>query len=58
MSNVIFQEVSLIGFGTAQGNKRAMARLTELKRLGTRGKGGAMTRPTREEAKDEGCIIG
>ncbi|KAG9056337.1 hypothetical protein FS842_010973 [Serendipita sp. 407] len=44
----------------AQQNKRAMARLTELKRAGTsRGGGGGrtMTRPTRQEAQDEGCII-
>jgi hypothetical protein len=32
-----------------------MARLTELKRRGGRGR--AMTRPTRQEAKEEGCVI-
>lgn len=41
----------------AQGNKRAMSRLTELKRIGTSRKAGAMARPTREEARDEGCIV-
>ncbi|PVG02851.1 HCP-like protein [Serendipita vermifera] len=41
----------------AQGNKRAMARLTELKRQGNRARAGAAARPTRQEAKDEGCII-
>lgn len=39
----------------AQGNSRAMARLTELKRNG--GRGGKRARPTRQQAKDEGCII-
>ncbi|KAG9012405.1 hypothetical protein FRB93_001828 [Tulasnella sp. JGI-2019a] len=39
----------------AQGNKRAMARLTELKRLGN--KKSTAARPTREQANDEGCII-
>uniref|UniRef100_A0A0W0G873 HCP-like protein n=1 Tax=Moniliophthora roreri TaxID=221103 RepID=A0A0W0G873_MONRR len=38
----------------AQGNKRAMNRLTEMKRAGS--KGGGMARPTRQQAKDE-CVI-
>ncbi|EIN07625.1 HCP-like protein [Punctularia strigosozonata HHB-11173 SS5] len=37
----------------AQGNKRAMARLTEMKRGGARR---AQNRPTRQDAKDE-CVI-
>ncbi|KIM30896.1 hypothetical protein M408DRAFT_21716 [Serendipita vermifera MAFF 305830] len=44
----------------AQGNKRAMSRLTELKRAGAGAKGGGrigMARPTRQEAQDEGCIV-
>ncbi|KAG8954002.1 hypothetical protein FRC04_000986 [Tulasnella sp. 424] len=39
----------------AQGNKRAMARLTELKRLGNRRV--AAARPTRQQAGDENCVI-
>jgi TPR repeat protein len=39
---------------TAQGNKRAMNRLTEMKRMGN--KRTATARPTRQQAKDE-CII-
>ncbi|KAI0956926.1 hypothetical protein AcW1_005483 [Taiwanofungus camphoratus] len=39
----------------AQGNKRAMNRLTEMKRSGN--KRANMARPTRQEAKDE-CVIG
>jgi hypothetical protein len=38
----------------AQGNKRAMNRLTEMKRFGA--KRVNMTRPTRQDAKDE-CVI-
>ncbi|KLO14863.1 HCP-like protein [Schizopora paradoxa] len=38
----------------AQGNKRAMNRLTEIKRLGN--KRGQAARPTRQQAKDE-CVI-
>ncbi|TRM59485.1 hypothetical protein BD626DRAFT_508463, partial [Schizophyllum amplum] len=38
----------------AQGNKRAMARLTEMKRMGN--KRSQMARPTRQQAKDE-CVI-
>ncbi|TFK25003.1 HCP-like protein [Coprinopsis marcescibilis] len=38
----------------AQGNKRAMNRLTEMKRMGN--KRPTMARPTRQQAKDE-CII-
>lgn len=38
----------------AQGNKRAMNRLTELKRMGN--KRGLAVRPTRQQAKDE-CVI-
>ncbi|TFK67875.1 HCP-like protein [Pluteus cervinus] len=38
----------------AQGNKRAMNRLTEMKRIGN--KRTNMARPTRQEAKDE-CVI-
>ncbi|EAU88441.1 enzyme activator [Coprinopsis cinerea okayama7 len=38
----------------AQGNKRAMNRLTEMKRMGN--KRPAMARPTRQQAKDE-CVI-
>ncbi|KAL5490126.1 hypothetical protein ACEPAI_4959 [Sanghuangporus weigelae] len=38
----------------AQGNKRAMNRLTELKRMGN--KRGLTVRPTRQQAKDE-CVI-
>ncbi|KAI5834454.1 HCP-like protein [Schizophyllum commune Tattone D] len=38
----------------AQGNKRAMNRLTELKRMGN--KRSQMARPTRQQAKDE-CVI-
>jgi TPR repeat protein len=38
----------------AQGNKRAMNRLTEMKRMGN--KRTNMTRPTRQQAKDE-CVI-
>ncbi|KAK1217577.1 hypothetical protein PQX77_019766 [Marasmius sp. AFHP31] len=45
----------------AQGNKRAMNRLTEMKRMGNQrpgggGGGGAGGRPTRQQAKDE-CVI-
>jgi TPR repeat protein len=39
---------------TAQGNKRAMTRLTEMKRLGN--KRTNVGRPTRQQAKDE-CVI-
>ncbi|KAG8959429.1 hypothetical protein FRC03_007993 [Tulasnella sp. 419] len=39
----------------AQGNKRAMARLTQIKREGL--KQSHTARPTRQEANDEGCII-
>jgi len=39
----------------AQGNKRAMSRLTELKRLGN--KRSAAARPTRQQAGDENCVI-
>ena len=42
-----------IGF-PAQGNKRAMNRLTELKRLGN--KKGSQLRPTRAQTRDE-CVI-
>ncbi|KAH8108496.1 HCP-like protein [Phellopilus nigrolimitatus] len=38
----------------AQGNKRAMNRLTELKRMGNRR--GVAARPTRQQAKDE-CVV-
>ncbi|CAK5279516.1 unnamed protein product [Mycena citricolor] len=38
----------------AQGNKRAMNRLTEMKRMGT--KRGPGARPTRQEARDD-CIV-
>ena len=38
----------------AQGNKRAMNRLTEMKRNGN--KRANMARPTRQDAKDE-CVI-
>src|SRR5687767_2858223 len=38
----------------AQGNKRAMNRLTEMKRLGSKCTG-VVARPTRQQAKDE-CI--
>lgn len=38
----------------AQGNKRAMNRLTEMKRMGN--KRTPMSRPTRQQAKDE-CVI-
>ncbi|TFK42856.1 hypothetical protein BDQ12DRAFT_597914 [Crucibulum laeve] len=38
----------------AQGNKRAMNRLTEMKRMG--GKRANVARPTRQQAKDE-CVI-
>lgn len=38
----------------AQGNKRAMARLTEMKRMGN--KRSNVGRPTRQQAKDE-CVI-
>lgn len=38
----------------AQGNKRAMQRLTELKKMGSKGGGGA--RPTRKDAEKE-CVI-
>ncbi|KAH9483854.1 JmjC domain-containing histone demethylation protein 1 [Psilocybe cubensis] len=38
----------------AQGNKRAMNRLTEMKRMGN--KRGNVARPTRQQAKDE-CVI-
>jgi TPR repeat protein len=40
----------------AQGNKRAMQRLTELKKLGEKGAKGKNHRPTRKEAETE-CII-
>ena len=40
--------------GIAQGNKRAMNRLTEMKRMGN--KRANVARPTRQEAKDE-CVI-
>ncbi|KAG8879548.1 hypothetical protein FRB98_005662 [Tulasnella sp. 332] len=39
----------------AQGNKRAMSRLTELKRLGN--KKSNIARPTRQQANAEGCTI-
>lgn len=39
---------------TAQGNKRAMNRLTEMKRMGN--KRANVARPTRQQAKDE-CVI-
>ena len=39
---------------TAQGNKRAMTRLTEMKRMGN--KRSNVGRPTRQQAKDE-CVI-
>ncbi|KII88858.1 hypothetical protein PLICRDRAFT_175118 [Plicaturopsis crispa FD-325 SS-3] len=39
----------------AQGNKRAMNRLTEMKRVGNK-KGPSIARPTRQQAKDE-CVI-
>jgi len=39
----------------AQGNKRAMNRLTEMKRMGSR-RAGVVARPTRQQAKDE-CVI-
>jgi hypothetical protein len=38
----------------AQGNKRAMNRLTEIKRMGN--KRSNVGRPTRQQAKDE-CVI-
>jgi len=41
----------------AQGNQTAMNRLTELKREGNKGGKRGRGRPTRQEAKDEGCII-
>lgn len=41
-------------FCTAQGNKRAMNRLTEMKRMGN--KRSNVGRPTRQQAKDE-CVI-
>ena len=40
----------------AQGNKRAMQRLTELKNKGTAGKKGGVMRPTRKDAESE-CIV-
>ncbi|KAF6742343.1 enzyme activator [Ephemerocybe angulata] len=40
----------------AQGNKRAMARLTEMKRMGNRRPAQMSARPTRQQAKDE-CVI-
>ena len=40
--------------GTAQGNKRAMNRLTEMKRQGNKRMN--IARPTRQQAKDE-CVI-
>ncbi|CAE6459669.1 unnamed protein product [Rhizoctonia solani] len=40
----------------AQGNKRAMARLTDLKRAGNR-RVGAGARPTRAQANKEDCVI-
>lgn len=46
--------VLLTTFYAAQGNKRAMNRLTELKRMGN--KRGLAIRPTRQQAKDE-CVI-
>ncbi|KAG9122631.1 hypothetical protein FRC07_000909 [Ceratobasidium sp. 392] len=39
-----------------QGNKRAMARLTDLKRAGNR-RAGAVARPTRAQANKEDCVI-
>ncbi|KAJ7191064.1 hypothetical protein GGX14DRAFT_481939 [Mycena pura] len=39
----------------AQGNKRAMNRLTEMKRMGNKRAAGA--RPTRQQANKEDCII-
>jgi hypothetical protein len=42
--------------GTAQGNKRAMVRLTELKQQGAQRNNKKVARPTRQQAKDE-CII-
>ncbi|GAA5856259.1 hypothetical protein JCM5353_002358, partial [Sporobolomyces roseus] len=41
----------------AQGNKRAMQRLTELKKLGDKGGKGKNQRPTRKEAETECCIM-
>ena len=46
--------ISKLNSFTAQGNKRAMAHLTELKRRGN--KKGQAARPTRQQAKDE-CVI-
>lgn len=40
----------------AQGNKRAMQRLTELKKLGEKGAKGKNHRPTRKEAETE-CVV-
>lgn len=39
---------------SAQGNRRAMNRLTEMKRMGNRRAN--VARPTRQQAKDE-CVI-
>ena len=39
----------------ASGNRRAMQRLSELKKLGNK-KAGTGARPTRQQAKDE-CVI-
>lgn len=47
-------DIQLIVVNTAQGNKRAMNRLTEMKRNGN--KRANMARPTRQDAKDE-CVI-
>jgi len=45
----------LTNVALAQGNKRAMNRLTEMKRQGNR-RGGPQARPTRQDAKEE-CVI-
>jgi TPR repeat protein len=44
------------GWSSAQGNKRGMNRLTEMKRLGNKRPQNMTARPTRQQAKDE-CII-
>lgn len=53
---IIFKFTNLVYIDNfqAQGNKRAMNRLTEMKRMGN--KRANVARPTRQEAKDE-CVI-
>lgn len=62
LSSFVPSTLADASFGAAaQGNKRAMQRLTELKKLGEKGRGGptkkpATDRPTRQQAEKE-CVV-